>query len=162
MVKAKIKQDLDIAVATSETTNKQVEDLDLSYDFLLDRLYMALPQKTLSDERFELPTVNSIIQGKQTIWKNFSKCAKDLNRDENQLYKFIMKEISTASTITNQTLMLSGVFNNSKLNQILTKYINSFVLCSACKKPDTVISSQNNVKVLKCTACGAVSALPKL
>lgn len=134
----------------------------LDYNFLLDRLYMSLPPKTLENTRFELPTADSMIQGKQTIWKNFSKCAKDLKREEGQLYKFVMKEISTASTVVNGTLVLNGIFNNIKINQILEKYIKFFVLCSACKKPDTSISTQNNVKILKCSACGAISPLPKI
>ncbi|MDD4049703.1 MAG: translation initiation factor IF-2 subunit beta [Candidatus ainarchaeum sp.] len=142
--------------------NEKVKDNSLDYNSLLDRLYMSLPTKTLEDTRFELPTVDSIVQGKQTIWKNFSKCAKDLKREELQMYKFVMKEISTSSTIVNGTLVLNGIFNNQKMNQILEKYLKFFVLCSACKKPDTEIVVQNNVKILKCTACGAISPLPKL
>jgi translation initiation factor 2 subunit 2 len=141
---------------------EKTKDNPLEYNSLLDRLYMSLPTKTLESTRFELPTVDSIIQGKQTVWKNFSKCSKDLKREENQMYKFVMKEISTSSTIVNGTLVLNGIFNNFKMNQILTKYIKFFVLCSACQKPDTDIIVQNNVKILKCTACGAIHPLPKL
>ena len=135
---------------------------ELDYNTLLDRIYMGLPDRSTHESRFELPTVDSIVQGKQTIWRNFSKVAKDLKRNENQLYKFVMKEISTSSAITNNTLVLNGIFNNYKLNEILTKYIKNFVLCSACKKPDTEIVNQNGVKVLKCSACGAITPLPKL
>ncbi len=141
---------------------KTIDENPLDYNKLLDRLYMSLPAKTLENTRFELPTAESIVQGKQTIWKNFSKNAKDLKREESQLYKFVMKEISTSSTIQNNTLILSGIFNNQKVNQILEKYIKLFVLCSACKKPDTEIVTQNNVKVLKCSACGAITPLAKL
>jgi translation initiation factor 2 subunit 2 len=141
---------------------KNTSENPLDYNTLLDRLYMSLPPRTLESTRFELPTADSIVQGKQTIWKNFSKNAKDLKREEVQMYKFVMKEISTASTILNGTLVLNGIFNNQKINQILEKYIRFFVLCSACKKPDTEIATQNNVKILKCTACGAISPLPKL
>jgi translation initiation factor 2 subunit 2 len=143
-------------------TKPETKELDLNYKELLNRIYMALPERTTGDSRFELPVADSIIQGKQTIWKNFTKCSKDLKREQDQLYKFVMKEISTSSAITNQTLVLNGIFNNYKLNQILTKYINNYVLCSACKKPDTEIVSQAGIKVLKCTACGAVTPLQKL
>lgn len=139
-----------------------IENIDLDYDKLLTRIYMALPKKTLESQRFELPTAFSILQGKQTIWQNFTKVAKDLNRDHLQLYKFVMKEISTSSTIVGQSLILNGIFDNKKINQILDKYIKNFVLCSACKKPDTEIVTQNNIKILKCSACGATTALPKL
>lgn len=149
------------------TTVKKIqnteENIELNYDQLLDRLYMSLPPKTKTSTRFEKPKAISIIQGKQTIWKNFIKITKDLNRDSDLLYKFVMKEISTSSTINNnQALVLNGVFDNYKINQILDKFISVYVLCSACKKPDTEISSQNNIKILKCTACGAVTSLPKL
>jgi translation initiation factor 2 subunit 2 len=143
--------------------NKTIdENIDLDYEKLLTRIYLSLPKKTLTNERFELPVAQSIIQGKQTIVKNFTKIAKDLNRDPKQLYKFFMKEISTSSTIVNQSLILNGIFNAKKIHDILQKYIKNFVLCSECHKPDTEIVTQNNVKILKCSACGATTALPKL
>ena len=112
MVKAKKEQETNVS-------NNTLEKLDISYNPLLDRLYLSLPSKTKETTRFELPKAQSIIQGKQTIWKNFVKVAKDLNRDQDLLYKFVMKEISTSSTIVNdQSLVLNGVFDNHKINTI--------------------------------------------
>jgi translation initiation factor 2 subunit 2 len=148
---------------TTENISKDTEKLNLDYTKLLDRLYMSLPSRAKENTRFELPKAQSMIQGKQTIWKNFVKVSKDLNRDTDLLYKFVMKEISTSSTIiNNQSLVLNGTFDNHKINIILDKFINAYVLCSACKKPDTEISTKNNIKVLRCTACGAVTPLSKL
>lgn len=163
MTKTKKEQEITTQKKEKVVSKKDLEKLDLEYNSLLDRLYMSLPSRTKENVRFELPRVQSIIQGKQTIWKNFVKCAKDVNREHDLLYKFVMKEISTSSTIVNnQSLVLNGVFDNYKLNVILDKFIMTFVLCSACKKPDTQIVSQSNIKVLKCSACGAVTPLPKL
>ncbi len=148
---------------TTENISKDTEKLNLDYTKLLDRLYLSLPSRAKENTRFELPKAQSMIQGKQTIWKNFVKVSKDLNRDTDLLYKFVMKEISTSSTIiNNQSLVLNGTFDNHKINIILDKFINAYVLCSACKKPDTQISTKNNIKVLRCTACGAVTPLSKL
>jgi translation initiation factor 2 subunit 2 len=148
---------------TTENISKDTEKLNLDYTKLLDRLYLSLPSRAKENTRFELPKAQSMIQGKQTIWKNFVKVSKDLNRDTDLLYKFVMKEISTSSTIiNNQSLVLNGTFDNHKINIILDKFINAYVLCSACKKPDTEISTKNNIKVLRCTACGAVTPLSKL
>lgn len=159
----KTKKEPETKKEKSVSSSNDLEKIDLNYNSLLDRLYMSLPSRTKENVRFELPRVQSIIQGKQTIWKNFVKCAKDVNREHDLLYKFVMKEISTSSTIVNnQSLVLNGVFDNYKLNVILDKFIMTFVLCSACKKPDTQIVSQSNIKVLKCSACGAVTPLPKL
>jgi len=141
--------------------SKENINKELDYKTLLNRIYISLPERTLTASRFELPIVESIVQGKQTIWKNFSKAAKDLKRDESQLYKFVMREISTSSAIISGTLVLNGVFNNYKMNELLTKYIKNFVLCSACKKPDTEIVVHEGVKVMRCTACGAMTPIPK-
>ena len=158
---AKAKKETEIK--SERPIKTDIEKLDLDYSKLLDRLYMALPSKARETTRFEIPRAQSIIQGKQTIWKNFVKVSKDLNRDTDLLYKFVMKEISTSSTIVNnQSLVLNGTFDYNKINQVLDKFINTYVLCSACKKPDTQISTKNNIKVLRCTACGAVTPLPKL
>ena len=79
---------------TKKDIEKTTTDIDLNYNKLLDRLYMSLPSKAKEHKRFEIPTAQSIIQGKQTIWKNFVKVSKDLNRDTNLLYKFVMKRLA--------------------------------------------------------------------
>jgi translation initiation factor 2 subunit 2 len=134
----------------------------MEYEKMLDRLYMSLPKHTLSKERFELPKIDSMIQGNKTIVKNFSQIAKTVKRDEKHLFKFITKEVATAATIEEGRLILNGKFDEKQINNLFQNYFKQFVLCHECKKPDTKIIEHQRVKVLKCEACGAISPVKSL
>ena len=129
---------------------------------MLDRLYMMLPEKTASKERFELPAMDVGLQGKKTIIRNFSQALKVVGREEKQFYKYVTKETATAATIEEGKLVLNGKFFADNINRLWNNYLAEYVLCHECKRPDTQIIERNGVKVLKCTACGAISAIRKL
>ena len=129
---------------------------------MLDRLYLSLPKEALSKERFEMPAVESMVQGTKTIIRNFSKFAKDVHRDEKHLFKYITKEIATAATITEGRLVLNGKFGQIQISKLFENYVGQYVLCHECKKPDTKIMEQQGVRILKCEACGALSPVKKL
>ncbi len=134
----------------------------MEYERMLDRLYMMLPEKTSSMERFELPMLDISVQGKKTLIRNFSQALKAVARGEKQFYKYVTKETATAATIEEGKLVLNGKFFAENINRLWANYLNEYVLCHECKKPDTQIIERNGVKVLKCTACGAMSAIRKL
>ena len=129
---------------------------------MLDRLYLSLPKKALEKSRFEIPDVDSFIQGNRTIVKNFSQLAKTIAREEKHLFKFMTKELATAATIEEGRLVLNGKFVQPQLQKIFDAYIKSYVLCKECGKPDTVIVDHQGVKMLKCEACGAMHPVKKI
>ncbi len=133
----------------------------MEYNKMLDRLYMQLPQAEGSGERFEIPRLESYIQGHKTIVKQFSQAMKAVGRDEKQVLKFITKELGTAATINEGRLVLNGKFFPDQINKMFTNYVKIFVLCPECGKPDTKSKDQSGVKMLKCEACGAVSPIRK-
>ncbi|MBI4210946.1 MAG: translation initiation factor IF-2 subunit beta [Candidatus Diapherotrites archaeon] len=134
----------------------------MEYEKMLNRLYMSLPEKTTSKERFELPVMESSVQGKKTIIKNFSQALKTVKRGEKHFYKYLTKETATAAAMDEGKLVMNGKFFPDSINKLFTNYINEYVLCHECKKPDTEIIERNGVKVLKCTACGALNPLKKI
>lgn len=134
----------------------------MDYDTMLKRAYVSLPERTQSKERFEMPLLDSSVQGKRTIVKNFGQAMKAVSRDERQLYKYITKETATSGTIEEGKLILSGKFFPDLINKLFTNYLKEYVLCHTCGKPDTQIIDKSGIKVLKCTACGAISPLKKL
>ena|SRR3989338_9417659 len=134
----------------------------MEYDKMLDRLYMMLPEKTTSKERFEMPQLEASLQGKKTIIKNFSQALKTVGREERQFYKYVTKETATAATMEEGKLVLNGKFFSDNINRLWQNYLNEYVFCHECKKPDTQIIERNGVKVLKCTACGAISPIRKI
>jgi len=133
---------------------------------MLDRLYLSLPQGALGKERFEMPKAESFVQGTKTIIKNFSAILKAINRDNEQakrhLFKYIARETATSANIEESKLVLSGKFSENQVNDLLKSYIEQFVLCPICKKPDTHVIEKQGVKILKCEACGAISSVKGL
>ena len=135
--------------------------MDMPYHQLLDRLYLSLPKEALNKERFEIPEMDCFIEGNRTLWKNYKEVMGLMNRDEKHFQKWLSKETGTSVFAEGQRLIINGKIPKNGVNKMITTYFKLFVLCHECNKPDTKIIEQNEVKMLKCTACGAVSALGK-
>ena len=131
----------------------------MDYDAMLERAHKAIPKKNLGRERFEIPVMESFIQGNKTIIRNFEKTVKSLNRDPKHAFKFFVGEVATSSSMDADNLVLNGKFSGEEVQKIFREYVDRFVLCKECKKPDTKIMEQQGVKMLKCEACGALSAI---
>ncbi len=123
---------------------------------MLNRLYGSLPEKTTSKERFELPKLESNIQGKKTTIKNLSQALKSVKRSEKHFYKYFTKETATAATMDEGKLILNGKFYPDNIDRLWQTYLKEYVICGECRKPDTEIIDMSGVKSLKCTACGAL------
>jgi len=136
--------------------------MNLDYKELLDKAYNELSKKETKEERFKIPELISIIQGKKTIIKNFMLVAKTLKRDPKQIIKFFVKETGVPANLDGQQLILTGSFNSYRISQMYKKYIAGFVICKQCGKPDTKLISEHGVTVLKCEACGAINAVKKI
>jgi len=132
------------------------------YEKMLTRARMLLPKKVLEKRRFEMPKADSIIQGNRTIFRNFSEIAKIIRRDEKHFFKFITKELAVAGSIEGGRLILNGKFTNYQIQKVVESYINTYVLCPECKRPDTHFIEEHGIKMLKCEACGAISPIKKL
>ena len=129
---------------------------------MLNRLYMSLPKEALTKERFEMPLLDSIIQGQKTYVRNFAQVLKTINRDEKHIFKFLTKEIGTAAAVDTGKLVLNGKFTNQQVMTIFETYVKQYVLCPECNRPDTKFIDSHGIKQLKCDACGAVSSIKKV
>ncbi len=135
----------------------------MEYEKMLDRLYASLPEKTRKRERFEMPVAESFMQGNKTIVRNFSHILKAINRDGRHMCKFLAKETATSATADSAgRLVLVGKFNAQQVNDLVSSYVTQFVLCPECKRPDTKVEERQGVRMLRCEACGALSAVKGL
>lgn len=134
----------------------------MEYEKMLDRLYLSLPAQTKTKERFEMPEITSHIQGPKTFIKNASAILKAIHREENHLVKFITKELGTPTTAAEGRIIITGKFSEKKITDTVINYIKTYVLCKECKKPDTKFIEINNIKMMKCEACGAVTPIKQL
>lgn len=128
----------------------------LDYDKLLERGYSQIPEKTTSGERFEMPIIDSIIEGNKTILRNFEFVANKLRREPQMLARFFTKELAVPASLEGSRFVLNGRFSERVLSERLKLFADLFVLCKECKKPDTNIrDSPHGGKMLVCEACGA-------
>jgi translation initiation factor 2 subunit 2 len=131
----------------------------VNYNEMLERAYKSMPEKSLKKERFEMPKAQSFVQGTRTFVSNFSKIMNIINRDEKHALKYITKQLATAANIDAGRLVLKGIFTQEQVQRIIEDYIKAFVLCPECGRPDTKFIEQKGIKMLKCTACGAIAPL---
>jgi translation initiation factor 2 subunit 2 len=136
--------------------------LKYDYEELLERAYEQLPEEVLEDRRFEVPKPRVSIEGKMTIIQNFKEIADKLNRDPEHLSRFFLKELGTAGHIDGDRLVLHGTYHPKLIEEELKEYVEEFVLCPECGRPDTKLVREDRQWILKCEACGAWSSVRRL
>ncbi len=126
------------------------------YNKLLDEAYGQVKSVAgATGERFEIPKVEGHFEGKKTIITNFSQIASHIRRSPEHFLKFMLKELAAAGTRDGDRLILNIKVPSSKINQKIEEYVNEFVLCKECKKPDTELIKQGRLNFIHCLACGA-------
>ena len=131
------------------------------YDSLLDRARSQVPEDAFkkSGERFKVPNVKLMLQGNRSIWQNFQDIINVLNRPGREVIKFVSGQIGTAGSIEGGNAIFNGKFNTEAITDVLNRYIDSYVICPVCTRPDTEIKKIEKQYVLECSACGAQTAI---
>ena len=125
-----------------------------NYEELLKKAKASLPEIKISTERFEIPKVIGHLQGNKTMISNFANIVKAFNRDQAHLLKYLLRELATPGEIDGPRLVLGRKIPASLINDKVKQYADEFVLCSVCKKPDTILAKEERVLTIRCTACG--------
>ena len=130
------------------------------YEKMLDKAYSQLPERATQAERFEMPYAEIQIQGTKTLIRNFDLIISKIRRDPQILVKYFSRELAVPATYANGKVTLHGKFSDRAVNEKLNEFVNSYVLCKECKKPDTIlIEGAHGVRSLICEACGARSPI---
>ncbi|MFH1053426.1 MAG: translation initiation factor IF-2 subunit beta [Candidatus Woesearchaeota archaeon] len=127
----------------------------MDYEKSLERAYENLPDAVLEKERFEVPKVRGHIQGNKTVIGNFYQIASTIRRPPEHLLKYILKELATPGDLKRNALMIGTKTSAARINEKIKKYVEEFVICKECGKPDTKLIKEGEFLNLKCQACGA-------
>ena len=133
-----------------------------NYDELLKRACSQMPEVSLKRERLELPQLLITAVGMRTIISNFKEVADVLDRDPQHILKFLTREMATAATFHDSRAIFQGKFRRDSFERLLQRYMDSFVVCPVCKRPDTKIVKEKRSAFLVCNACGARSSVKQL
>ncbi|MEM4703274.1 MAG: translation initiation factor IF-2 subunit beta [Candidatus Pacearchaeota archaeon] len=124
------------------------------YEKLLNEAYSKI-KKVESAERFEVPKVESMIEGTKTLVFNFLNICSVLRRDCQHLSKFLSKELATQIIVEKERTIFNRKLNAQQINEKIQEYVKEFVICHECKKPDTELIKEKGFLFLHCLACGA-------
>ncbi|MFH1779750.1 MAG: translation initiation factor IF-2 subunit beta [Candidatus Micrarchaeota archaeon] len=127
----------------------------MNYEQLLDKLKKEVPDKTGSGERFEFPQAELFFQGSKTVIKNFDFICTKLRRKPEELMKYLFKELATPGVLEGSQLILQAKVQPRLVNEKLSEYISSRVMCKECGKPDTRLELVKGILSVVCEACGA-------
>ncbi len=122
---------------------------------MLKKATTELPKVVFEKARFEIPKVLGHIQGNKTIITNFHQIVTSLNRPQDHILKYLLKELATPGELNKRALVFGRKVAATAVNSKIRKYAEEFVLCSDCGKPDTRIEKEGPYHHLRCTACGA-------
>jgi len=126
-----------------------------SYEQLLDRAYEKVKVVDGASGRFEVPSIEGHFQGKRTILTNFNQIATHLRRSPEHLQKFLSRELAAPMSRDGDKLVLNVKISSKKINPKIDQYVEEFVLCKECKKPDTELVKEGKFTMIHCLACGA-------
>jgi translation initiation factor 2 subunit 2 len=136
--------------------------LDYNYDDLLKRARSEIPEVTMKKERLEMPRLFVSMVGMRTTISNFKEVADTLDRDPQHILKFLTREMATAATYHDGRAIFQGKFPRDTYERLLQRYMENYVVCPVCKRPDTKIQKEKRLSFVVCNACGAKSSIKQL
>lgn len=113
-------------------------------------------------DRFEVPKVQGHIEGNKTIITNFKQICSYVRREPEHVLKFLLKELASSGSIKGDRLVLIRKISSSLINEKILLYVDNYVLCKECKKPDTEIIKEDRFNFIHCLACGAKKSTSRM
>lgn len=108
-----------------------------------------------NDDRFKLPEIEIFYEGNTTLIRNFDKISDAINRDQDHILKILLGGLGTAGEVNKGRLIFQGKIPLKSIQERMREYIDTFVMCSECNRPDTHLVKQGRTILIRCDACGA-------
>jgi translation initiation factor 2 subunit 2 len=128
---------------------------DLDYKKLLKKVIDSTPKKEVIEDRFKLPKAEIFYEGNTTVIKNFDKISDAVNRESDLILKFLLGGLGTAGELDGSRIVFQGKIPAKSIQDKLKEYIDAYVICSECNRPDTHLVKQGRTTLIRCDACGA-------
>ena len=137
------------------STDKAKKMAGDNYIELLNRAKEVLPETIENHERFEIPELDILQEGKITVFRNFIDVTDKLRRDPQHLLQFLLRELGTPGNIEGRRAVFKAKISPASINEKIGTYTETYVICSECGLPDTKMVKEDRTLILECEACGA-------
>jgi len=121
-----------------------------SYEDLLKRAKTNLPKTVEAHERFQIPYADIQVEGKTTILRNFVEICETIRRPPDQVLAYLLREIGTAGVMEDRRVVFKGKVTATQVQERIQGYVENYVLCSECNRPDTKLIKEDRVAILEC------------
>ncbi len=128
---------------------------EFEYEELLDRARDRIPTDISERARWTLPEPQIMIEGANTIFRNFTEVVSHMDRDENHVFQYILNELGTSGSREGPRARFKGRIPPKRLKKRIVNYVNTYIKCVQCSAPDTLFIKEERTTLLKCQACGA-------
>ena len=128
---------------------------NMDYEAMLTRGKEQLPEQVKNTERFEVIKVKGLLQGNKTVLSNLGAIADQLQRPVEHLLKFLNKELAAKAEMKQTYTIFNTKLSSQKINEKIDEYVQQYVICKQCARPDTTISKNGSAWTIQCQACGA-------
>lgn len=126
----------------------------MKYEQMLHLAKEKLPKVQSKSERFVVPKVQGHVEGNKTILINIFSIADLVARQPEHILKYLQRELATPGYFQEKRLVFGRKLTSQMINEKLQRYVEIFVLCDQCQKPDTTLLMEEGKLIKKCTACG--------
>jgi translation initiation factor 2 subunit 2 len=134
----------------------------MNYGPALDRAYDELPDGSRSDgSRLSVPDPTGETDGAFTRLTNIGAIAHALGREPDHLHSAIQRALGTSGQFDGERARYNGSFDTDDFDAAIAEYVAEFVTCSECGLPDTVLTREDGIEMLRCQACGAFRPVEK-
>lgn len=132
----------------------------MNFESMLNELYTNL-ESTESDI-LVLPTPDLDKTPTRVIWKNIKAFLKLTKTPPEHLYDFIEKQSGKkinwfSESVSEGLIIHDKKFGNIEIIGIMKKYVKDFIICSICKKSNTVLYKDQQLRKykIKCSDCNS-------
>ncbi len=134
---------------------------EYNYKSLLKRVQenKLVRNKESEEDRFVVPKVDVFYEGRTTILRNFEKILSAINRDADHLLKFLLGELGTAGERDGPRAVFQGKISAQQIQNKINEYVDIYVICQECGRPDTHLVKKGRMIFLRCDACGAFRSI---
>ncbi|KAF8089795.1 hypothetical protein N665_0496s0004 [Sinapis alba] len=136
---------------------------DYCYAELLSRVFHMLREE-VSTERPRTVMMRRpqlLAQGTRiTVCLDFAHLCTTMHRKPGHVIKFLLGQMETKGSLNKQHhLEMKGLVSSQDFQAVFQRYIDTFVVCSCCKSPDTALAEDNGISTLSCEMCGLVALI---
>jgi translation initiation factor 2 subunit 2 len=147
--------------AVPEKSIRMPDNIYDTTDIRAHVLTSELPERRDEESRLSIPDPVGETDGAFTRLTNIGEIADALGRPAEHVHRNVQGELGTNGQLEDERARYNGSFSVADFEAAIDEYVIEYVTCTECGLPDTRLTTENGVDMLRCEACGAFRPVQK-